>query len=257
MNYSEKDFLKQFKLFFSSLFARAMTKVVVGCPGLKNNEFIFSNIGLDKIQMYEPDPKYFIHKVELLDQKFLEDLIEVFPFIKDSVCLIYTDKLLSTIGKHSGSLKNIKITTSDQVINITVNTDNNDTLEVPCAELISEFTASEYKRIFDQALVDESNVIERSITDDLDLAADYSIIDIKDLMNQLYCFVHPTKGYVSIKEYPTKAVLFDYTYDARITNDKASVKINTRFRSPMVNVTSVQPFMIWFKKLNKEETTNE
>ena len=109
MNFSDKDFIQQLKLLFSSLFSRAMTKVVVGCPGLKENEFFFTNIKLEEIQMYEPDPAFFIHKVEVLDPHVLEDLFEVFPFLKDTCCLLFTDKLLSTIGKHVGKVKDIQV----------------------------------------------------------------------------------------------------------------------------------------------------
>ena len=249
MNYSDKEFVRQLKLLFSSLFARAMTKVVVGCPGLKKNEFIFSNIKLEEIQMYEPDPAYFIHHVEVLDTHFLEDLFELFPFFENTVCLLYTDKFLSTIGKHVGDLSNIKIFATDQNIDLCVETSNKTPLVVTCAEIISEHDACCYKQIFDNALVDDLESKEQKIEEPI--KNPYSLIDLDFFEDRICKFVHPIKGFVALNEYPTKAILLDYTYKAKFTNDKSTIKVNTQFRSPSVNVTSVQPSMIWFTKPKK------
>lgn len=257
MNFSDKDFIQQLKLLFSSLFSRAMTKVVVGCPGLKENEFFFTNIKLEEIQMYEPDPAFFIHKVEVLDPHVLEDLFEVFPFLKDTCCLLFTDKLLSTIGKHVGKVKDIQVFMNNENIDICVNTSNNTPLVVTCAQIISEHDASQYKRVFDSALINPLEAKEQDITNSIDTSNEYSVIDIDFFKDRICKFVHPLKGYVSIKEYPNKAVLLDYNYSAHITNDKSSIKINTVFKSPSINVVSVQPSMIWFTKPINKEKENE
>lgn len=257
MNYSDKEFVRQLKLLFSSLFARAMTKVVVGCPELKENEFIFSNIALKDIRMYEPDPEYFLHRVEVLDTHFLEDMFELFPFLKNTTCLLYTDKFLSTIGKHIGNLKDIKVYTTDQNIDLCVTTKNNTPLVVTCAEIISEHDASQYKRVFDSALVDNLESKEQNIEPDINLENPYSVIDLNFFEDRVCKFVHPVKGFISLKEYPTKAVLLDYTYKAKFTNDKSTIKVNTQFRSPSINVTSVQPSMIWFTKPKNKDKKDE
>ena len=253
MNFSDKEFVKQLKLLFSSLFSRAMTKVVVGCPGFKDNEFIFSNIKLEEIQMYEPDPAYFIHKVEVLDTHFLEDLFEVFPFFKDTCCLLFSDKFLSTIGKHVGNIKDIKIFSNNENIDLCVTTANNTPLVVTCAQIISEHDARQYNRVFESALIDQTAEYVQDITESIDGKSDYSVIDLNYFKDRICKFVHPLKGYVSLAEYPNKAVLLDFTYTAHVTNDKTSLRVNTHFTSPSVNVTSVQPSMIWFTKPKDKE----
>ena len=254
---NEKEFIKQLKLLFSSLFSRAMTKVVIGCPGLKNNEFIFSNIKLEEIQMYEPDPAYFIHKVEVLEEQFIEDLFEVFPFMKDTCCLLYTDKFLSTIGKHVGKLSEIQIFMNSENIDLCITTENKTPLVVTCATIISEHDALQYKRVFDSGLIDPTCSISQNIAESINSKDEYSVIDLNFFKDRICKFVHPLKGYVSLKEFPQKAVLLDYTYNAFITNDKKSLRVNTVFKSPSVNVTSVQPSMIWFTKPKNKEDKNE
>lgn len=257
MNFSDKDFIQQLKLLFSSLFSRAMTKVVVGCPGLKDNEFIFSNIKLDEIRMYEPDPAYFIHRVEVLDTHFLEDLFKVFPFLKDTCCLLYTDKFLSTIGKHTGKVSDIQVFMNNENIDLCVFTSNKTPLVVTCAEIISDHDALQYKRVFDSALIDPATAVGQDLTDSIREKEDYTVIDLEHFKDRICKFVHPLKGYVSLSEYPKKAVLLDFTYTAYSANDKTSVRVNTHFRSPSVNVVSVQPSMIWFTKSKDKENENE
>lgn len=254
---SDKDFIKQLKLLFSSLFSRAMTKVVVGCPELKDNEFIFSNIKLEEIQMYEPDPAFFIHRVEVLETQFMNDLFELFPFFKDTCCLLYSDKFLSTIGKHVGKLSEIQIFMNNENIDICVITSNKTPLVVTCAEIISEHDALQYKRVFDSALIDPMCATSQDISDSIDVKSDYSVVDLNFFKDRICKFVHPSKGYVSIKEYPNKAVLLDFSYTAYAINDKTSLRVNTVFKSPSVNVTSVQPSMIWFTKPKNKENENE
>ena len=254
---SEKEFIKQLKLLFSSLFSRAMTKVVIGCPGLKDNEFIFSNIKLEEIQMYEPDPAYFIHIVEVLEKQFLDDLFEVFPFMKDTCCLLYTDKFLSTIGKHVGKLSEIKIHTNNENIDLCVITENKTPLVVTCATIISEHDALQYKRVFDSGCIDQVGAMSQDIAELINPKEDYSVIDLDYFKDRICKFVHPLKGYVSLKEFPQKAILLDFSYKAYATNDKMSLKVNTVFKSPSVNVTSVQPSMIWFTKPKNKENKNE
>lgn len=253
MNLSDKAFIVELKLLFSSLFSRAMTKVVVGCPGLDSNEFIFSNIKLEEIQMYEPDPKFFIHKVEILNKQFMTDLYEVFPFFKDTCFLLYTDKFLSTIGKHVGGVKEIQVFMNNENIDLCVTTSNKTPLVVTCAQIISEHDASQYYRVFESALVDPVSAKTQDITNAIQEKENYTVIDLNFFEDRICKFVHPIKGYVSLKEYPNKALLLDYEYTAYITNDKTSVRVNTRFCSPAVNVTSVQPSMIWFSKPKNKE----
>ncbi len=254
---SDKEFIKQLKLLFSSLFSRAMTKVVIGCPELNNNEFIFSNIKLEEIRMYEPDPAYFIHKVEVLETQFMNDLFEVFPFFKDTCCLLYSDKFLSTIGKHVGKVSEIQIFINNEQIDLCVMTSNKTPFVMTCAEIISEHDAMQYKKVFDNALVDPLTSASQDIAESIDIKSDYSVIDLNFFEDRECKFVHPLKGYVSIKEYPNKALLLDYSYTAHITNDKTSLRVNTEFKSPSVNVTSVQPSMIWFTKPKNKESKNE
>ena len=257
MNLSDKEFITQLKLFFSSLFSRAMTKVVIGCPGLNDNEFLFTNIKLEEIQMYEPDPAFFIHKVEVLEKAFLEDLFERFAFFKDTCCLLYSDKFLSTIGKHIGKLDDIKIYANNENIDLCVTTSNDTPLIITCATIISEYDASQYYQLFKSALIDRATAYSQDISKSINCKEDYSIVNLDFFKDRICKFVHPLKGYVSLKEYPSKAVLLDFSYTAYATNDNTSLRVNTIFNSPTVNVISVQPSMIWFTKSKNKENKNE
>lgn len=254
MNLTEKDFAATLKLFFSTLFARSMTKVIVGCPGLANNVFLFTNIKLEEIEFYEPNAAYFLHEVEIKDADFLEDLFEQFELFKKATFILYTDKFLATYAKHVGPISEIKMALHDKDISLSVNTKNNTPLVVNCGELISEYTASQYKRVFDEAKIDQLTAKEFDIRDLIDLDNPFSVIDVP-FFNDRCCraALLANQCGVSIKEYPAKSKYQEFQYSAVTTNDGTTVKLNTKFNCPNVSVVSVQPHMIWFTKAKQDK----
>ena len=257
MHTTDKEFLNKFKLLFSSLFARSMTKVIVGCQEFKRNEFLFTNIKLDEIQMYEPDPDYFIHKVEIFDTNFMDDLFERFPFFKEAICILYTDKILSTINKHVGSLEEIKTVFINNHYDVIVKTSEHTPLAVTCADLISPYDATQYVTLFQQSLVDPVLSKEKDISSDIDPNKDYSVVAFDILQDRHAKFVYATKSYVSLKEYPAKSKITEYSYVARASADKKTIRVNTVFQNEWLRVTSVQPSMIWITTSKQKDKKDE
>lgn len=250
MHLSDKDFLNRLKLYFSTLFARSMPKVVIGCPDLADNEFLYSNIKLEEMEYYEPDSSYYIHRVELCDSDFFNDLIERYPVFKTCTWMLYTDKLTSYINKHVGELKDIKIYVEDVKIMISVNPkDSNEPLIGEIGELISEYTASQYLHVFNSALVDPVSSIETDLCGKMNIDLPYTILDVPHFTDRTCKAALILSGSgVSMKEFPKKADLFQYTYSMLSSAEGKTVRVNTRFKCPLVNVTSVQPSIVWFTK---------
>ena len=255
MHLSDKDFLNRLKLYFSTLFARSMPKVVIGCPDLADNEFLYSNIKLEEMEYYEPDSAYYIHRVELCDSDFFNDLVIRYPVFKDSTWMLYTDKLTSFINKHTGPLENIKIYVDGVSVNISVDTkESSEPLSGSIGELISEYTASQYLRVFNSALVDPVSAIETDLCGKISLDTPYTIIDVPQFTERTCKAALILSGSgVSMKEFPKKADLFQYTYNMLSSAEGTTVRVNTRFKCPLINVTSVQPAIVWFTKTNKKD----
>ena len=257
MHLVDKEFTARLKLFFSTLFARSMTKVIVGCPGLPNNMFLFTNIKLEEIEFYEPDAAYFLHEVEIKDSEFIEDLFEQFDLFKKATFVLYTDKFLATYAKHVGPVSEIKMSLHDKDISLCVNTKDNTPLVVDCGELISEYTASQYKRVFDAAKIDQLIAKTFDIKSMIDLVNPFTIIDVPFFDDRICkAALLSNQCGVSIKEYPSKSKCESFHYSAITTNDGTTIKLNTKFDCPNVSVVSVQPHMIWFTKPIDKETQN-
>ena len=94
MKNDDKTFLNKLKLYFATLFARSMPKIVFGASGLQDNQALFSNIDLADAELYSPDPKFYIHLVTFKDTDFVDDLFEIFPLLKDAIVLLQSDKFL-------------------------------------------------------------------------------------------------------------------------------------------------------------------
>lgn len=257
MQLSEKEFLNRLKLYFSTLFARSMTKVVIGCPDLADNEFIYSNIKLEEMEYYEPDSAYFIHRVELNDSEFFNDLVERYPVFKDTTWMLYTDKLTSFVNKHIGTLNEMLITVDGINVIISVKVkDQEEPLVGEIGEIISEYMASQYLRVFNTALVDPVSAVETDLCGRISVDTPYTIIDVPHFTERTCKAALLLNGSgVSMKEFPKKADLFQYTYSMLSNAEGTTVRVNTRFKCPQVNVTSVQPAIVWFTKSKENKDT--
>jgi hypothetical protein len=239
---------------FATLFARSMTKVIVGCPGLPDNVFIYCNIPKEEMEYFEPNANYYMHMVQFLDPDFFEDLIEKFPIFKNTTFLLYTDKLLSAIGKHSGDLSTMKMYDNGVKIFISVAQKDESILEVECGEIISAHLAMQYKHVFDEHKIDPVCAREQDLLGVIQKDAPFSFIDIDHFTDRTgKCALLSNGSGVSIKEFPNKADLFEYSYSMLTVEQGTTVEINTVFKCPIVDVVSVQPAVVWFTKSKKEK----
>ena len=257
MQLSDKEFLNRLKLYFSTLFARSMTKVVIGCPDLADNEFLYSNIKLEEMEYYEPDSAYYIHLVELNDSEFFSDLIERYPVFKDTTWMLYTDKFMSFVNKHDGELKDIKIMVDGADIRISVwPKDAKEPLEGSIGEIISEYSATQYLRVFNASKVDPVSAVETDLLGHISIETPYTIMDVPHFTERTCKAALLLSGSgVSMKEFPKKADLFQYSYSMLSNAEGTTVRVNTRFKCPQVNVTSVQPAIVWFTKSKENKDT--
>lgn len=249
MHLKDKDFIKKLRIMFATLFARSMTKVVVGCPGVPENMFIYCNIPKEEMEYYEPDASYYLHLVEFLDTEFFEDLTEQFPIFKDTTFLFYTDKFLSAVGKHTGDLSTLKMHNSGATIFVSVVLKDESVLEVECGEIISAHLALQYKHIFDEHRIDPVCAKQQELLQQIQKDAPFSFIDIEHFTDRTgKCALLSNGSGVSIKEFPVKADLFDYEYFMVTEDQGTTVELNTVFKCPIVSVVSVQPAVVWFTK---------
>lgn len=254
MHLKDKDFIKSLRLMFATLFARSMTKVIVGCPSLPDNVFIYCNIPKEEMEYFEPNANYYIHMVQLLDPDFFEDLIEQFPIFKNTTFLLYTDTMLSAVGKHAGDLTTLKLYNKNEKIFISVVQKDETQIEVECGEIISAHLASQYKHVFDEHKVDPVCAKEQDLLQVIQKDAPFSFIDIEHFSDRTgKCALLSNGSGVSIKEFPSKADLFEYSYSMLTSEQGTTVELNTVFKCPIVSVTSVQPAVIWFTKSKLKE----
>ena len=144
-----KYFLEQLKLVFSSLFARQMAYVIFGCPKLKDNELLFSNVDAVAIEIYENDPEFYFHKVTIHDQRFLDLLYQQYPILKSHVICMDAKAFMSAVNKSTKSLIESKLSLAEQDLLFECQD-----ISVPCGQMISEFTANHYYDIFLSGLPD-------------------------------------------------------------------------------------------------------
>ena len=249
MHSKDKDFIKKLRVMFATLFARSMTKVIVGCPGLPDNIFIYSNITIEDMEYFEPNANYYLHQVEFLDSEFFEDLVEQFPVFKDTTFMLYTDKFLSVVGKHVGDLSNLKMDVRGSDVVISASAKDGSLLEASCGEMISAHLANQYLRVFEEYRVDPIISKEKDLLPIIQKDAALSFIDVDHFTDRSgKCVLLSAGSGVSIKEFPAKADLFEYEYTMLSSELGSTVRINTRFKCPLVSVTSVQPATVWFTK---------
>ncbi len=251
MHHSDKDFINKFKLYFATLFARSMPIVIVGCSSLADNQFIYSNIPLEKMELLENSSTYYLHDVKITDEQFMQDLYEVFPLFKSHIFMLNVSKICSAIGKHTGLLKDIILKEVAGVINITV---LDKKLGMPliteCGQLISNFVAHRYLEVYTQAYIGTANTImydfKQNITK-INLAAPHNTIEIPLSTGKICKLVLLNNGScVSVKEFIPKSKITDYAYSIYAKLEKNTVVANAVFTSKEIQVTSVHPAVIWF-----------
>ena len=258
MKNEPKLFLQKLKLYFSTLFARSMTKAIFGAPDLKDNEILFTNIDLIEAELYTPDPEYFIHRVTLKDDDFVEDLFEVFPLLKNGIVLLYTDKFFSAINKNTGDLCDIKLVNKESKVLLSAKLDEA-TVETECGEIISSYQATRYLDIMQSGSINKSTSVSTKLNNRISLEDKLTILDLGKLFNDLdgdyTCALLNNQSTISVKEFIKKANVTNYTHSVMSVREGDAARLNVWFSCPLVDVVSVQPAVVWFPKQTKSPIT--
>jgi len=250
-------FLNQFKLYFTSLFARTMPKVIIGItlPGYRQFGYIFTNISPEEMDFYEPSPEHWIHNVTIHDILFLDELYKRFPCLEKATACLDTTALFSTINKHAGEESEISMSLEkDHHFYIKVVQKDGVPLIQTCGELITEYTACRYHDLYQHHLIDPSGASILSLKDrDDPPGVPYIIVDLPPVDGRpCKCVLVTNKSTVSVKEFIKKSGVKDYAHDLISIPDRLTVRVNVRFTCPCITVVSVQPAIAWVTKAQKE-----
>ena len=202
-----KYFLEQLKLVFSSLFARQMAYVIFGCPKLKDNELLFSNVDAVAIEIYENDTEFYFHKVTIHDQRFLDLLYQQYPILKSHVICMDAKAFMSAVNKSTKSLIESKLSLAEQDLLFECQD-----ISVPCGQMISEFTANHYYDIFLSGLPDGEDPYTIQLQLDQIDPTKITYLDIENhggqIIHEIFhsrCMLLQGKNIISTKEYIPKS----------------------------------------------------
>ena len=156
LTFDTKYFINNLKLLFSSLFARQMTQIVIGCPvyGERDDVFIFTNVPYDDIEIYESDPEKYFHEVTVKDRQLLDQLYLLFPVLKECTLLFDSRLFMSGFNKSTKNILDAKLYLSGQGLVFECGE-----ISVTCGRLLSAFMADQYHKIFQTGLPPEEDPI--------------------------------------------------------------------------------------------------
>lgn len=238
-----KYFLEQLKLVFSSLFARQMAYVIFGCPKLKDNELLFSNVDAVAIEIYENDPEFYFHKVTIHDQRFLDLLYQQYPILKSHVICMDAKAFMSAVNKSTKSLIESKLSLDEQDLLFECQD-----ISVPCGQMISEFTANHYYDIFLSGLPDGEDPYTIQLQLDQIDPTKITYLDIENhggqIIHEIFhsrCMLLQGKNIISTKEYIPKSKISEYTLQLTAGGTKQALKVSVMFCNKLLSVVSSQP----------------
>ena len=251
MKHDSKTFLTKLKLYFSTLFSRSMPKMLMGATGLEQNQALFSNMSLEEVEHYTPDPKNYMHLVTFLDNDFVSDLFEKFPLLHKSIILIYCDAMLSAVNKNEGTLNDLRLRYTGTTVYID-HIRNNTLTSTECGAIISDYHASRYMDIFTESLIDKGVTHIVPIEDKVNCDKQVNIVNLGNISGDGFVRLALLAGQstVSYKTFMSKMKCDDYAIRAMAEQTGDIVRINFWFACPFVNVISSQPSVIWFKRSN-------
>ena len=256
-----KTFLTKLRLYLATVFARSMPKMIMGVPGLNDNQALFSNISLIEAELYSPDAEYYIHRVTFTDEEFVSDLFEQFPLLKNAIVLLYTDKFFSQLNKHEGTLAELSLESNGT--DIVVNTIQNKVkVSSVCGVIISEYQASRYADIFNDALFqfNGADCIPIPLKDKINQEDKVTVIKIDNspaLKNVFACALLNNQSTVAVSEFVKKANITSYVHQCWVAPVGDVIKINVWFSCDCIEVLSTQPAVVWFPKSdNKNKEVN-
>ena len=254
MQYEPKLFLQKLKLYFSTLFARSMPKVVFGVPDLQINQFLCSNIKLEQAELYTPDPTYFIHLVTLKDTKFVDDLFEQFALLKQGIVLLYTDKFLSGINKNEGELNDIKLFNRGHLVFVS-SIKNRVAVEYECGEIISSYQANRYFDIFNSGAINHNTSSSVTLKERIAVEDKLTILNLGQLFNdfsgEYTCALLNNQSTIAVDDFLKNAKVDNYTHMVLAVREKDAARLNIWFSCPVIEVISTQPAVVWFPKQTK------
>lgn len=257
MKLTEKEFKDYLKLTFSSLFARRMPIVVFGCPGTHDQQFFASNIPLIDMELYEPKTLYYIHKVILKHEDFVNDLFELFPILKTSVVLMDTRPFMAFLNKQKTYEGIELIKNQENELYLTATIGDSPVIKSPIVgTLISEHQAFMYRDLFDSGVVTSEEPFVCDIIDETFTHDDICPVPTITVYNKSFNTCRELlKGKVPVQEGMSFVALKEFMKNSKTTGDfltctsgaiNKAAKVSFRFVSDFVIVESVQPAARWY-----------
>lgn len=243
-----KEFVTKTKWIFSSLFARNMPHVIIGCPKVPDTTFIASNIPIEEMEIYEPTADYYIHKCDITDIEYYSLLVSKFPVLKDNVIYLNTAKFLSAFNKF---VKDLDITEMLLV---------NDKIVLKCldqefviGDLISEFTSNLYYNTWESGLVKGEQPYIKILQEadmNLDNPTFFNVMDhcpeYTGKIEPIKIIITAGRNTISVKEYFKKTNMLEYGVELKVGVENRAIKIQCSVKTPLVNVISVQPAIRYY-----------
>ena len=243
-----KSFLHYTKLIFSSLFGRQMPYVIIGCPKLKDNQFIFTNVDTNEAEIYEANCEQYFHLVTIRNYPWLDILFSQYPVLQDSVLFLDVRTFMSCLNKSDKSLNRSKLTLVGQELFFEC-----DDILVPCGLLITSFLSEQYYAYYEAGIPKNVHYTEELKMENYTTAPAYFIDIAGGDKNDKASLKSKTmmlqgKNVICFKEYIPKAKPTHPVLKLTCGGTKAALQTSYTFVSDEIEVVSSHPNMRYYAK---------
>ena len=243
-----KPFLNYTKLIFSSLFGRQMPYAILGCPQLKDNEFIFTNVTIEEAEIYEANTEQYFHLVTFRNYPWLDVLFSQYPVLNNSVLFLDVRTFMSCLNKSVKTLHQSKLYLVGQELLF----DSDDVL-MPCGQLITSFLSEQYYAYHQAGIPKETHYTEKLKIENYLTEPVYFIPisggdkkDNKSLKSKTMML--PGKNTICFKEFIPKAKPVHPELTLTCGGSKAALQTQLTFVSDEVDVISSHPNMRYYAR---------
>ena len=254
MFYNDKDFVNILKAVWYNLFSRKLPFItMLGDPNL-SDVFMFSNVDVDTMLIYDDSAKYGFARVVMKNKKFLEDFYTRFGVIKTIPCVINVVDFIATLTKNK-DINEVGIKMEDSYIYMSY-TDNNITIWKKVADIVPRIVADMYFTIWKSGLVTSEDPYITVFTDkDFD-DKDYKVITVRDINQEkpnlksqnALAILQPGLNIITLNSY-LKAIKGEVKEVTLICGyDKNSIVMNYKYDGNAVYVLGTHPSQRWFVK---------
>ena len=242
------------KLLLSSLFARKLPSMIVSYtrPGV----LYFTNIVSDRIALYKATPEDVLSKVKIVNDGVLETLYKAFPFMKDSICEVYTVALSSAINKalqvEKDKFPEIVVDKDAMQLTLTYKTKEGAEVVSAVGKLLPEWDVEFYEEILDKFEKFSDNVIRRQFRlnqQEADSKVSLEITEVsgKNGTAEFGLPVQDGLNIVSAREYVKRRGL-EPLYDLWLQFDEATrtSKATIHYLDDWLDACTIMPGSLWF-----------